>query len=168
MENPYLVHIERHMARPNPLELGDLLLCLNLSKIIFPSRGASPLLETENSRPSHDISIFPPGEVCSHAFLSRFPNSSSARAAFMFTVVSRLPEMEYSNYSENLPNEDFRDGYVFFIGACKITGNRADKMVLTKELGYTGRYRAKIINPVKEPESLNTSRPWWKVLLGIN
>lgn len=77
-------------------------------------------------------------------------------------------EMEYSNYSENLPNEDFRDGYVFFIGACKITGNRADKMVLTKELGYTGRYRAKIINPVKEPESLNTSRPWWKVLLGIN
>ena len=103
MENPYLVHIERHMARPNPLELGDLLLCLNLSKIIFPSRGASPLLETENSRPSHDISIFPPGEVCSHAFLSRFPNSSSARAAFMFTVVSRLPEMEYSNpFSEKM------------------------------------------------------------------
>lgn len=76
-------------------------------------------------------------------------------------------EMEYSNYSEKLPQKDFDGGYVFFSGQCRRSGTRADKMVLTKELAYNVRYRAEIFNPAVEKDA-SQSRPWWKVLLGIN
>lgn len=91
-----------------------------------------------------------------------------SRSPVVFRCVLELDnaEMEYSNYSEDFPREDFGGGYVFFIGQCRRGGTRADKMVLTKELGYNSRYRAEIFNPAVEKD-VSQSRPWWKVLLGV-